>query len=98
MGFKGVYKKLKGFLKKVSKVFQGCFNEILRVFQGRLGGVHSPWGLKPAAFYLFRMLHLLHGTWFIINLIFPFLYLANDSQFTKPQNLSKFSKMVGNCK
>ena len=26
MGFKGVYKKFNGCLKKVSKLFQGCFN------------------------------------------------------------------------
>ena len=31
MGFKGVYKKFNGCLKKVSNVFQGCFKEFLKV-------------------------------------------------------------------
>ena len=31
MGFIGVEKKLNGRLRKVSKVFQGCFKEILGV-------------------------------------------------------------------
>ena len=38
MGFKGVYKKLNGCLRKVSKAFEGCFKEVLRLLQERLKG------------------------------------------------------------
>ena len=44
MGFKGVQEKFNGGLRKVSKVFQGCSKEVLRVLQGRLRGVPKDQG------------------------------------------------------
>ena len=38
-GFQRFKKKFNGCLWKISKVFQRCFKEVLRVLQGRLGNV-----------------------------------------------------------
>ena len=39
MGFKDVEKKFNAYLRKVSKVFQGFFKEVLSVLQERLNVV-----------------------------------------------------------